>query len=428
LDFNKLCNIEYIGDEPNKDSIIFSCSLFKLNDMYRDITVYVDGLRALIDYIDKLNRKTDLDIYLFLYYDNSVDNDSKFVKIKNYCAILPFIRLCKYECPSFIKNSLHLGVFGTFVRFLPFFEEKYKQNLKHIVDIDLSESEKNYYFKYALPKVVKSSNKCIVFQKIGYEWKYANQYKNKFIDGTCIANIFLKNMCLPIHLLTNFIEKLRDNNSKLRKTVENMLQKREEQQITKGDVLKNIDINRYKNPGHLFIYGVDELFVNVYVLNYIIKIIKEIGIIYIGDNLKYYVNDMIDWKKTPRKDAILFLKAMLHNKYNGDKGDKDDKDDNENKDTKESEKLFKTNINLLSNKIIFYNVDTVEKYKAKITYLDFFYKKLLEFKSKLIIDKDFLSNLEKHFYTKYQVNFLLLDYKEIIDYIGPRLEIYSKHL
>lgn len=409
-EINNLCNIEYSGNEPNDKSIILSCSLFKLNNMYRDITIYIDGLEDTINFINKLIKDTGLDIYIFLYYDNSVENDVKFIKLKNNSLKLPFIKLCKYYCPSFIKNELHQGVFGTLIRFLPFFQEKYNKNLKHVIDVDSLKGEQIYYYKYALPKVYHSHHNFVIFQKIGYEWKYANQYKNNFIDGTSLAAIYLKNITLPIHILTNFLKNLRDNNPQIKNIIKNMLIKKIELNKQGNKKETEIELQKYKKVDHLFIYGVDELFINKYVINYIIKKYRKIGIIYFSDNLKYYIKEMINWNKSPQKNIQLFLQKMLKNDYI------------------ENDKNFKKNINLLSNKIIMVNINSIKEYENKIKYLRYFYKTLLDYKKKLIIDSNYLLNLHKHFYTQYQLNFFMLNNSKLLDYVGSRIEIYEKYL
>ena len=73
-----LCNLSYSNNIPEKDAIILSCSLFKLNDMYRDITIYINGLKKILKWIENNNHK----IHLYIYYDHSIENDKLFLDLK----------------------------------------------------------------------------------------------------------------------------------------------------------------------------------------------------------------------------------------------------------------------------------------------------------------------------------------------------------
>src|SRR5271169_6723939 len=77
-----ICKLEYTGKDPVGTEIIMSVSLFKLNNMYRDITVYVNGLRGIIEYI--CNPTGKLNIHLIVYHDHSVEQDEKFIDLKKY--------------------------------------------------------------------------------------------------------------------------------------------------------------------------------------------------------------------------------------------------------------------------------------------------------------------------------------------------------
>jgi hypothetical protein len=375
-----LCKIEYSGSDPSSKAIILSCCLFKLDNMYKDITLYTDGLKKLIEFIGNLNKTDKLDIHIFIYYDNSIDNDDKFIQIKNLSKTLNYIKLCKYHCPSFIKNDMHRGTFGMFIRFLPLFEKQYEHNLKNIIDVDNTHNTLHFYFKYILPKVNASNYNCVIYQRIGYEWKYNNQYKNKYIDGMCYASIFIKNMYLPLKLLTDFLIKLRDNDKTLIKIIEKVTQ-----------VKDNIDISDDKrfNKTDNFMYGVDELFINNNVLNYIINHktgpthTNKIGIVYIGDRFNLYGKSMINWKTSNKLQVNSYLKLMLGKAfiYN---------DPNN-----------KKNISKLINNLTYHNVNTLDQYNNYVNYIKKYYNVSKEFQNKLSLDIHYLNNIKKHFISKY---------------------------
>ena len=49
---SNICSFEENGNEINDDTIIITISLFKLDSMYKDITVYLDGLTNIIIYVE----------------------------------------------------------------------------------------------------------------------------------------------------------------------------------------------------------------------------------------------------------------------------------------------------------------------------------------------------------------------------------------
>ncbi len=56
MNFN-LCKLKYYGNEPIDDHIILSCCLFKLNDPYKDMSIYYNGLINIIKYINESKYK-----------------------------------------------------------------------------------------------------------------------------------------------------------------------------------------------------------------------------------------------------------------------------------------------------------------------------------------------------------------------------------
>ena len=89
-----LCNLSYSNNIPEKDAIILSCSIFKLNDMYRDMTEYINGLKKIIKWIENDKYK----IHLYIYYDHSIENDKLFIDLKLIMDTKKNITTCKYYC------------------------------------------------------------------------------------------------------------------------------------------------------------------------------------------------------------------------------------------------------------------------------------------------------------------------------------------
>lgn len=115
---NDLCKFTPLFDiDYNKKVNIFSACFFKLeNKGYKDLNKYLDGL---INFNKQINARR-LQFKIRLFIDESIFTDEKiFSIIKTLNNVQPVL----YSCPNFIINDkYHIGLFGTLVRFFPFFD------------------------------------------------------------------------------------------------------------------------------------------------------------------------------------------------------------------------------------------------------------------------------------------------------------------
>jgi len=378
----KLCKLTYINKKlkPMKNQVIISCSIFKLHDMYRDASTYINGLKMIIKYV---NRKSLL--FLIVYYDHSIENDKDFnILLSMYSDTIQFV---KYYCESFIgDNSLHIGVFGTFMRFLPLFDENLKNHLRFITDIDYNKREIKFYLKYCLKKIMKTNNNITLQQEIGYERQYANKFFNKTINGTVYAGIYIKNIHAPIQLFENSLKKIRNNNYELVKMINEIIRK------TKNNRnIKKFTKTNAKADGS-FIYGIDEWFINCEYLPYIFKNEKVINIIYKGDPLDRYPINMF------------YKNSNLSKIYN---------------------KMYVKNLYELSTKFSFWKIKTIKDYEKLLKNIKVFYNYIVNSNIRLT-DKIWLSNLQKHIGYKFIFYYIFDDQKttkELYKYVMDNFEI-----
>lgn len=427
--FTKICNFEEQGNEIDEHTTIISISLFKLDNMYRDISAYLDGFANIIKYVKTLNKTENRKLHIFLYYDHSLDLDEKFTKLKQDILKdiengLSVVRLLKYNCPEFISNGMHRGVFGMFVRSFTMFNSKYHTNMKIISDSDFTDLEAMYYIKYLANIVDQSKHKFVAVQKIGYEWKYKNLIINKYLNGTSFGCFMCKNYTLPIKYFESFLLDLLNTESSIYKTINNIFKTiiqdiKNNMDITdKNNVnLKTQIINKYKNYG-TFAYGLDELFVNLYLINKVMDDLGKIGVIYVSDLLRLYPLEMINWKKSNIYNLQRFLKEFLHEDFN--------------------ENTIRTKFEMISkkiyNKINIDNISNYYDYKQNEQNLIRFYKLLSKYNDskKIIIDQKYLANLELHTRTRNKASISLLYQKEyqknnhkLLDSILKYTQIYT---
>lgn len=409
---SNICSFEETGNEIDDDTIIITISLFKLDSMYKDITAYLDGLTNIISYVEKLNREENRKLHIFLYYDHSLDYDEKFLEIKNNIIAdiknkKSCVSLFEYKCPEFIdpNNKIHLGLFGTFIRFYPMFIKKYEKNIKMISDSDFTDLESLFVINYIPKALQKTSNKFLVVQKIGYEWKYKNLFINKYLNGTAFAWFGSKNYTIPLTYMEPFLLDLLDKNKKskiyqnvsnLFGTIVNSLKNKMESDKDNVKVTTQL-INKYNNY-HTFAYGIDELFLNLYLIDKVMDDLGKIGVIYVSDVLRLYPLEMIDWVKSNVHNLQQFLKDFLHESY--------------------PENVIRTKYNMISNRIYNkINIDTVSNYydyKNNEKNLNQFYKLITKYNDskKIIIDQKYLENLELHTRTHNKSSITLLYKKD----------------
>lgn len=378
----EICELHEEGNEPlNRDTHIYSSSFFKLGNMYKDITIYINGLEKLVNKIDNLVIRENQNIHYFLYYDHSIENDPKFSQFKDKIIKKSFIKLIKYKCPEFMNGELHKGVFGTFVRMFPLFDPRYSNNIKTVIDIDFDEKTLFVLLNRIRTQIVNNKNDIIALSTIGGEWVYSNLNKSKYFDGTILANITFKGFSLDFNLIKNMLYKINRGD----KTILNFFEKTIQNKYVQA--YKNLNLNL--NINNLFIFGIDEYFINNVVIDYCIKHNKKLGIIYRCDpNMNLYIQSTIKWHKENHANVIQFFKEFLNDKYS--------KND-----------TIKTHIDKSIKQISIENIRTKEDFDTKIHNLHKYYRLLIKYKNKLNINQEFFKNIEK--YIKYKNGILYSD-------------------
>jgi len=307
---NKICNFETEGYEPNDTAHIYSGSIFKINEF--DISPYIDGLNELVEYMDELNKVKNANIHFFLYYDSSIENEEKFILLKKKILTkYKFIKLLKYTCPDYIVDNKHKGLFGTFVRFFPLFEKQYKNHVRSITDIDFKYYSKEKFIDLIRRKQLDSNENLNIIYPVGYEKRYNNIIA--FQNIVAFANIMLKKGYFPIQILYSFLKRVNNKDKKIINDYKIMLSYKG--YPIKIKILKNTVNNKILNTD-MFIYSIDEYFINKILLKYWFSKNNSIGIFYfIPTGYKLYFKNIItdDIKNNPK--FIDFAKELLRDKY-----------------------------------------------------------------------------------------------------------------
>lgn len=253
---DNFCNFNIIKKINEKKKYLLSASLFYLNDPYKDNSRYINGLKKLIEFLE-FNKS----FILRIYYDNSIFENDEYRNMFNILKKNKFVELTNYSCKKFLKNKYHIGIFGVLIRFLPIFYKNNQYDIIYIIDID--DNSYGYIPKY-INKLENSDKNFIFILPINYSERYFNKLNNKF-GNTIISNILVKDYVFDIKLFINFLNEIY-NSDKIYKMLYNI--NKNFFNIKDGDVLST--------------YGVDEYFLNKYLLN----LLNENKIFFLKEN--YY--------------------------------------------------------------------------------------------------------------------------------------------
>ncbi|XWV25473.1 putative ORFan [Tupanvirus deep ocean] len=286
---DNLCHTKFLLKPPNfkeNEKIdVVATSLFRMEKGYKYFEKYMRGLQMAVSEFTK--RIPEIKFLLFV--DDSIALDpvllNRIKKMNNGKLII-----IHFSCPIGLVNKgrgYHIELFGTLVRFLPFF--KYKENFTRNVicidadidDIDLNQLIINYnIFKKAKSQYQYDTN---MFYEILAKWSLTDDY-------TIVAGRHMCKYKFPFELLIDYIDCVRNQTCDDISTIKSLM-----------------DYNKYNT----FPYGIDEYFLNHILLPYMKnhKITYSASVRYVITAPLYYLNrqNTID----PNSDTGLYLRDKL---------------------------------------------------------------------------------------------------------------------
>ncbi len=194
---------------PSQPYNIMSVCVFQMKKSYKKIDTYVYGLKYTADTLPKVLPN----FYLRVYYDQSILNNPKWLKVIDHIKTNPKVQLVKFTHPWFVdEDGYHLGTFGTLVRLYPLFSND-ESNLQTILigDVDFNEDMFPYWrntykiFKNSLSQVHMYERKCNHHaERVQRIVKYLNLPFSPFL------NSFWSKIRFPKELLDTFLMCLHD--------------------------------------------------------------------------------------------------------------------------------------------------------------------------------------------------------------------------
>jgi len=252
---------------------LISCSFFKMyNKGYKDFNLYINGLKKLYNYVNKINNYT-----IRLFIDNTIFKDKELmIKIKK----MNKIELVLYECKNLLLEGTdyHEGLFGTLVRFFPIFDFPNNDG-KNIVLSDIDDiaivnniKELDIIYKNNKVKDIYILKKGNIGKNILFNY---NPYKNILTPYsiTCHLISFLR---INNKVIIDFINMVNDNTNV------------NEKYSYYYDIMKDLKNLNNKKYNSKFIFGVDEYFINKTLTEYLIDNRLPIAI-----NFKFEITSII---------------------------------------------------------------------------------------------------------------------------------------
>jgi hypothetical protein len=258
-EFKPLFNIDY----NVKKNILSTCFFKMVNSGYRDFSEYVKGLIVLNNLITKSN----LNYKIRLFIDTSIYSDKiifdKILSLKNVEPVL-------YSCSNYIiDNNYHIGLFGTIVRFFPFFDFP-NNDANIVVSADIDSTNIKIFQKYI--KLLKSND--VISKLFNQIYIFKSGPLNRSLQFN--FDIFYKNKFNPYIYALSFVS-IKRINSKILINFLNEVNQSDDKKIYSYHYLSNSLNNlaskesksKYDSHGK-FIYGIDEYFLNTSLSNYLI--------------------------------------------------------------------------------------------------------------------------------------------------------------
>ena len=259
---NPICNFTPLFPiDYNKKQNIISACFFKMESSgYKDFSKYTDGIKKLSNTI----RKLGFDYSIRLFIDNSIYSDKKiFDEIKNLWGVQPVL----YSCPNYIiKDDYHIGLFGTIVRFFPFFDFA-NNDANFVISADIDETNiglikefTNLYTKY------KSDLSDTYLLKSGPLNRSIKYKFNSIFDGKFNPYVFALSYAsikrIDSTVLTDFFIQISEPSNSIIYSQHYLI----------NDEIESKEYNsKYNNSHGKFIYGIDEYFLNYTLTKYMIK-------------------------------------------------------------------------------------------------------------------------------------------------------------
>lgn len=261
---NKLCKFTPLFDinYNKKVNMLSACFFIMENRGYKELNKYTNGLKKINEQITK--RKLDYKLRLFI--DDSVYSNKD---LFNQISKLENIQLVLYSCPNFIiRNNYHIGLFGTLVRFFPFFDFA-NNDANIVISSDIDDTNLSSIFNY-IKKLSSHINLSEIYLlKSGelnrsLKYRFDFMYKNK-LNPYVYALSYASFKRIDHNVIVDYLKHVNADRGNKAYSFHYVVENAND--IGKGEPNNP---NKYGDELGSFIYGVDEYFLNHVLAQYLI--------------------------------------------------------------------------------------------------------------------------------------------------------------
>lgn len=317
------CSLTPIKNSKNKSpKVIVSFCAFRISDPYKDESVYMNGLGLLFDNFSKVMPNA----VMRLFYDDSIlMKDNKWKLIMEKGKTKDYVQLVHYSFPQFkMKDTFyHIGLFGTILRHFPPFDFIDAEEITMIDDIDYANFRilQDVYTRVMVAglNVLKQSSSSVFLLNSYKIWILIREprllipYITEKYDFS-IRVLNRPTICkkkLDKQILINFmlcvLNKCNEYKDWIKTISENINCDKPAGPsfLSQCNDFKNIE----ESPVGFFLYGLDEYFLNRYMLGTLLETKQKFIIIYGTPDMTQY-HYVIYLKFKEGKMSAQFMKDM----------------------------------------------------------------------------------------------------------------------
>ena len=321
---------EITKNSENKYDIVFSMVMFRLNVPYKKEDEYKNGIKEIIKCVPKIVKNSALRFY---YDDSLFHKDNSWQELFNLLMDTPCVELIKYDFKQFKETPIfHDKLFGTFVRFLPLFNFYKTKTIAVVIDIDIAKNAEQRICGILEHVPIVKSKRVIIFnaynifsQFIDHSRLQISQLIKKYnFMPRIIAQPIISSCQLDKKFIINFLHCMFVKCSEYTKWFEETVERMDCDNPSSDKIQHtcNAKLKLKKSKAGIFIYGIDEFFINYHLLgdlfsnqiNFYINL--QLPLMY---EFNYFLYDYLFQKKYISNNFIkIFQQAILKDKYTDD--------------------------------------------------------------------------------------------------------------
>jgi hypothetical protein len=283
---NPICDMQTLYSPNRRYANTVNLVFFRAVPLTKNFQKYVDGLKSWKILMKKYYPESQLQVFV----DKSIATDPEINKILFDLDARIFL----FECPDYLRDdAFHIGLFGTMIRFYPFFDvNNHPMKIAHIQEVEPLPESWNLItemrtaslkkFKYEMGLIYDSHN---VFE-VPPNYKNQSTFDDGVLYPWILAGRFIAMTKIPFELWKTYIQDIKNGKKFYNKYVHTQT--------------KTATIKEHGN----FSFGVDESFLNDVYLKWLIDNGYGVGFIlrYKISYPVYYLREKV--KKDPRSIKI----------------------------------------------------------------------------------------------------------------------------